>query len=110
MPVKTEEVDDPTTTTHITNGGGKTGGGGEGVAAGHRKSKVKCSETQIFGWSEVRPDGFTNQVQLCNTQPAVITGTLHQFELYCITVICDYTSREEGGWLSAGAHYTVEKL
>ena len=42
MPVKTEEVDDPTTTTHITNGGGKTGGGGEGVAAGHRKSKVKC--------------------------------------------------------------------
>ena len=96
MPVKTEEerLDDPS--SGMTNGGGKTGGS-EGVAvAGHRKSKVKCSETQIFGWSEVRHDGFTNQVQLCNTQPAVITGILHQFELYCITVITP-VGRMEGG-------------
>ena len=58
--MKTEEDPVDSTTTHMTNGGGKTGGS-EGVAvAGHRKSKVKCSETQIFGWSEVRPDGFTN--------------------------------------------------
>ena len=82
MPVKTEEVDDPTTTTHITNGGGKTGGGGEGVAAGHRKSKVKCplstavlcsvvvESSCIFWWFEVRPDGFTSQLQHQTTPPS----------------------------------------